>query len=104
MLDHVKIMEECVSIRRAEHPGWKGDSVFNADTFLNRIGFDMPEDAEILAADLINNKNDWSDILGISPDRVRYYASRLSDGIKSHYIDVYYREKTKTGQPPPSPR
>lgn len=81
-MNHLEIMRECVSIRRSEHPGWRGDSVLNADTFLERIGRDMPGEAEALALDLCKNANDFSDELGISTDRVRYYANRLRDGIR----------------------
>lgn len=104
MLDHLEAMKECVSIRRGEHPGWKGDSVLNADTFLERIGCDMPDEAEALAADLDANPGDYSAELGISPDRVHYYANRLRDGIKNGHITRYYAEKSGHGQPPPMPR
>lgn len=93
MIDHLEIMRECLSIRRGEHPGWSGDPVLNADTFLEWIGRDMPEEAEIFALDLDKNAAEFSDELGISPGRVHYYANRLRDGIKSSHITAYCTDR-----------
>jgi hypothetical protein len=81
MLNNADIMKECISIRRGEHPGWKGDRVSNAEAFLFRISYDMPEDAIILADDLDKNVSDYSDLLGIPPVMVNYYANRLREGV-----------------------
>jgi hypothetical protein len=81
--EHLEMMTECVQIRQGEHPGWSGDPVLNADTFCRQIGSDTPEEAEALATDLEANAEAFSEALGMSPDRVRYYANRVREGIAS---------------------
>lgn len=84
-LSHLETAEEAVMILRGEHPGWdsfKGDRIENAETFLRRVGQDF-NGAEVFADDLDKNRDSFSELLGISPDRVFWMANRVRDGIRS---------------------
>lgn len=76
-IDHLETMREAVSILRGENSAWKGDRINNTEFFLSRIARYLPEAAAKCAADLEANVSDYSEELGISPDRVRWCANRL---------------------------
>lgn len=90
-LDHHALMTEAVSILRGEAAGWKGDRIENAEFWCRTLRNDMETGAVWLAQDLIDHATDWSDELGISPDRVRWFAYRL-DPMKSP-VTQYYRDR-----------
>lgn len=78
-IDHLELMKEVVSILRGENRGWTGDRIYNAEFFLHCLAHDLPEASANLASDLDANAGDYSELLGISPDRVRWCANRLRD-------------------------
>jgi ribosomal protein S18 acetylase RimI-like enzyme len=80
-LAHLPIMRECMSIRRGEHPGWSGDRVLNAETFLARFAMRDRARGAALADDLLARPQRFSRELGISPGRVEFYAERLREGV-----------------------
>jgi hypothetical protein len=73
---------EYISIFMGSHPDHKGDRVYNAETYLFRLAYDMPEEAAILAVDFIENSEEFSDLLGCSPFRMRI-AGRYIQGVLS---------------------
>jgi len=75
----VLMMHECMSIRRGEHPEWHGDKVANAEVFLHRFANLWPQDALKLADGLRAQTSAFSLELGISPERVGFYANRLQE-------------------------
>lgn len=80
MVDLLKLMVECVSIRHGEHPGWRGDSVANAEDFMWRFGYSTPDEALVFADELVKNSCDYSIVLGVPECRFRIYANCLRSG------------------------
>lgn len=78
-IDHLETMKEAVSILRGENRAWRGDRINNAEFFFHCLARDLPEASAELASDLESNAEDYSELLGISPDRVRWCANRLRD-------------------------
>jgi len=77
-IDHLEIMRELVRILRGEASGWSGDRIENAEHQCYLLRRDLPEVSTMLADDLDLNTVDFSEELGISPDRVRWFARRLT--------------------------
>ena len=77
-MDNLELVREVASILRAEHPGWKGDRIENAEFFLRQLKADFPEDAATLAQDIGQNVEDYSLLTGLSPDRIHWIAQRLT--------------------------
>ncbi|WP_321935500.1 hypothetical protein [Paraburkholderia sp. J8-2] len=80
---YVQVMRECRMIADAAHPGYHGltDWISNVDGFLMRIGTDKPAMASGMVNDLHARGTEYSVAFGFSPERVRYFANRLLDGI-----------------------
>lgn len=76
-LDHATVAKELAAILRHEHPGWRGDKIMNAETFLYMLAHDMPEQAKALADDMQANVTTFSDITGLSPDRIKWAVNRI---------------------------
>ncbi len=76
-LDHATVAKELAAILRHEHPGWQGDKIMNAETFLRMLAHDMPEQAKAFADDMQANVNAFSDITGLSPDRIKWAVNRI---------------------------
>jgi hypothetical protein len=81
--DVLDVMQECLRIRRREHPGWKGDAVANAEAFLFQIAREAPLRAEVVANALRSEPDLFSNELGISPEKVRLYANQLRQGVSA---------------------
>ena len=76
-LDHATVAKELAAILRHEHPGWQGDKIMNAESFLYMLARDMPEQAKALADDMQANVTAFSDITGLSPDRIKWAVNRI---------------------------
>ena len=77
-MGNLELVNEVASILRAEHPGWKGDRIENAEFFLWQLKADFPEDAAVLAEDIRQNAEDYSLLTGLPPDRIHWVAQRLT--------------------------
>lgn len=80
-MDNLRIMQELAGIISGRHPAWTGDAAANAETFLHRIRNDAPDDASLLAYDLLQNIKDFSTETGLSPDRIKWAANLLMLGV-----------------------
>lgn len=73
----IMCMEGLVKIIRGEDPNWEGDRIENAELACRYIYATSPvvslELAEMLEADA----SEYSECLGISPDRIQWFANRL---------------------------
>lgn len=72
------ILNEVALILRGEHPGWEGDSVWNAETYLNRFVNDFDNASEV-ATDIENNLNAASEVSGLSPNRCQWIVNRIRE-------------------------
>lgn len=76
-LDHLEVAQEAVRILRGRHPAWPGqDPVAECQAFLVQAAEDFGNTLA-LANDLTNNRNDFAQELGVSPDRIVWMANRL---------------------------
>ncbi len=78
-LAHIEVAQEAVSILRGAHPAWKGDRILNAETFLRNVGRDFGM-SRAFADDLESSADEFSELLGVSPERVLWMANRVREG------------------------
>lgn len=74
------VLIEVGDILRGVHKAWSGDSVRNAEVYLNRLANDFSNAAEI-ADDIEKNMNDASDISGLSSTRLQWIVNRIRERI-----------------------
>lgn len=85
-MSHLELIQEVADILRGEHHAYAGlsDPYTNAEAFLHQVGRDLePVDSYILVEDLLNNAGDYSNLVGLSPDRIQWCARRISQGALS---------------------
>jgi hypothetical protein len=82
--EHLATMREYLQVRHGEHPAWGGlgDSVANADSFLQKIGMNDPVRAEALAQELRRQPLVFADAMGVLVERIPSYVNRLEEGLR----------------------
>ena len=73
----IMCMEGLVKIIRGEDPNWEGDRITNAEFACRHIYTTSPVIALELAEMLEADAGEYSECLGISPDRIQWFANRL---------------------------
>jgi hypothetical protein len=74
----VEFLNEYANIRRGLHPGWEGDRVLNAESFIWRTARHQPKAAAEISADLLRDASAASELSGISPSRIKFIANELT--------------------------
>jgi hypothetical protein len=77
-MDNLKVMQELAKILQGDHAGWSGDRIENAECFLRSVKNDFPEHVAILVRDIEANITDFSEETGLSLDRIKWAARRLT--------------------------
>lgn len=97
MLNTADVLNETALILRGEHPAYNslGDKIANAEAFLWAIARDFPEESKTVATDIRANAGAASEVCGLSPDRCKWIANRLS--YEGSPLDLYYRDRNASG-------
>ena len=73
-----QLVMEIARILRREHPGYDGDSVWNAQGFINRFCNDF-DDCQEVANDIERNIEAASEISRLSPNRLTWIVNRIRE-------------------------
>ena len=76
---HLLIVEEFARVRRAEHPGWRGDRILNSEAFLWRLRRQDPVVAAELGRSLSEHGQAWSEATGLSPRTIAWAGLYLEE-------------------------
>lgn len=90
----VDILKKAAAIFEGRHSALGGDRIANTIGFLHNLGRDSPGQAAAVADDMEKDADRASDCCGLHPDRVRWCASCIREGIKARNTIIEIQRET----------